>query len=127
MQAAVNSIIAHHPGQTVLVVTHGAALRSLVAHVLGASLTQLHRIAIGGNTTLSIVQIDHGAPTAGQLQRHRTPGWRLPGVQRRGRWPEAACQGGQKRMSNPTPLALFAGLFLILYLAWSILLWYCGG
>ena len=42
-------------------VSHGAALRSLVAHVLGASLAQLHRIAIGGNTALSIVQMDHGA------------------------------------------------------------------
>lgn len=61
LQAAVDSIITRHPGQTVLVVTHGAALRSLVAHVLGASLTQLHRIAIGGNTALSIVQVDHGA------------------------------------------------------------------
>ena len=61
LRAAVDAIIARHPGQTVLVVTHGAALRSLVAHVLGASLTQLHRIAIGGNTALSIVQVDHGA------------------------------------------------------------------
>ena len=61
LQAAADAIITRHPGQTVLVVTHGAALRSLVASVLGASLTQLHRIAIGGNTALSIVQVDHGA------------------------------------------------------------------
>lgn len=61
LQTAVDSIIARHHGQTVLVVSHGAALRSLVAHVLGASLAQLHRIAIGGNTALSIVQVEHGA------------------------------------------------------------------
>ena len=61
LQGAVDAIIARHPGQTVLVVTHGAALRSLVASVLDASLTQLHRIAIGGNTALSIGQVDHGA------------------------------------------------------------------
>lgn len=61
LQTAVESIIARHPGQMVLVVSHGAALRSLVAHALDASLSQLHRIAIGGNTALSILQVDHGA------------------------------------------------------------------
>lgn len=58
--AAVDAIVARHPGQTVLLVSHGAALRSLVAHVLGASLAQMHRIAIGGNTALSVVQLQHG-------------------------------------------------------------------
>jgi probable phosphoglycerate mutase len=61
LQAAVDAIIASHPGQMVLVVSHGAALRSLVAGALDASLAQLHRIAIGGNTALSILQVDHGA------------------------------------------------------------------
>lgn len=61
LQAAVDAIISHHPGQTVLVVSHGAALRSLVAQALDASLAQLHRIAIGGNTAISIVQLDHGS------------------------------------------------------------------
>lgn len=61
LQATVEGIISRHPGQMVLVVSHGAALRSLVASALDASLAQLHRIAIGGNTALSIVQVDHGA------------------------------------------------------------------
>jgi broad specificity phosphatase PhoE len=60
LAASAESIAARHPGETVLVVSHGAALRSLVAHVLDASLAQMHRIAIGGNTALSVVQVRHG-------------------------------------------------------------------
>jgi probable phosphoglycerate mutase len=60
LAAAAEGIAAQHPGQTVLLVSHGAALRSLVAHALDASLAQMHRIAIGGNTALSVVQMRHG-------------------------------------------------------------------
>lgn len=60
LAAAAGQIAARHPGQTVLLVSHGAALRSLVAHALDASLAQMHRIAIGGNTALSVVQMRHG-------------------------------------------------------------------
>jgi len=60
LAAAAEGIAARHPGQTVLLVSHGAALRSLVAHVLDASLAQMHRIAIGGNTALSVIQMRHG-------------------------------------------------------------------
>jgi broad specificity phosphatase PhoE len=60
LAAAAEGIAARHPGQTVLLVSHGAALRSLVAHVLDASLAQLHRISIGGNTALSVVQVRQG-------------------------------------------------------------------
>lgn len=56
--ATAERIVARHPGQTVLLVSHGAALRSLVAHVLGASVRQMHRLAIGGNTALSIVEVN---------------------------------------------------------------------
>lgn len=60
LAAAAEAIVARHPGQTVLLVSHGAALRSLVAHALDASVAQLHRIAIGGNTALSVLQMRHG-------------------------------------------------------------------
>ncbi|MEZ4768010.1 MAG: histidine phosphatase family protein [Caldilineales bacterium] len=53
-------IAAAHSGQTVLLVSHGAALRSLVAHALQASLPQMQRIAIGGNTALSVLQVRDG-------------------------------------------------------------------
>jgi probable phosphoglycerate mutase len=59
--AALDRIIASHAGQTVLLVGHGAALRTVIAHVLDADLAQMHRIAIGGNTALSVVQAHHGA------------------------------------------------------------------
>lgn len=60
LAAAAEQIAARHAGQTVLLVSHGAALRSLVAHALDASLAQMHRIAIGGNTAVSIVQLRAG-------------------------------------------------------------------
>jgi probable phosphoglycerate mutase len=60
LAAIAEGIAARHHGETVLLVSHGAALRSLVAHVLDASLAQMHRIAIGGNTALSVVQMRHG-------------------------------------------------------------------
>lgn len=60
LAAAAQNIVSRHPGDTVLVVSHGAALRSLVAYVLGASLDQMHRIAIGGNTALSVIQMRDG-------------------------------------------------------------------
>lgn len=61
MATAAEDIIARHPRETVLAVTHGAALRMLVAHVLDASLAQMHRLAIAGNTAISVVQVQHGA------------------------------------------------------------------
>jgi len=60
LAAAAEQIAARHLDQTVLLVSHGAALRSLVAHALDASLAQMHRIAIGGNTALSVVQMRGG-------------------------------------------------------------------
>ena len=60
LAAAAEQIAARHAGQTVLLVSHGAALRSLVAHALDASLAQMHRLAIGGNTAVSIVQLRAG-------------------------------------------------------------------
>ena len=60
LAAAIGCIAAGHPGETVLLVSHGAALRSMVAHALGASLPQMQRIAIGGNTALSVLRVRDG-------------------------------------------------------------------
>lgn len=60
LAAAVERIAAAHPGETVLLVSHGAALRSMVAHALQASLPQMQRIAIGGNTALSVLRVSGG-------------------------------------------------------------------
>ncbi len=60
LAATAARIAAAHPGETVLMVSHGAALRSLVAHALQASLPQMQRIAIGGNTALSVLRVHDG-------------------------------------------------------------------
>ena len=60
LAAAAEDIAAIHPGETVLLVSHGAALRSVVAHALDASLPQMQHIAIGGNTALSVLQVRAG-------------------------------------------------------------------
>ena len=60
LAAATEQIAADHPSQTVLLVSHGAAVRSLVAHALQASLPQMQRIAIGGNTALSSLMVREG-------------------------------------------------------------------
>ena len=61
LAAVLDNLVKQHQGETVLAVSHGAALRTLVAHTLGADLAQMHRIAIGGNTAISILQQRHGA------------------------------------------------------------------
>ena len=60
LAATAYRLAANHPGDTVLLVSHGAALRSLVAHALHASLPQMQRIAIGGNTALSVLRVRDG-------------------------------------------------------------------
>jgi probable phosphoglycerate mutase len=57
---AVDRIVLRHPGEMVLLVSHGAALRLLVTHIIQADLGTMHRFAIGGNTAISIVQHQHG-------------------------------------------------------------------
>ena len=47
-------------GAALLLVSHGAALRSIVAHALQASLPQMQRIAIGGNTAISVLRVSDG-------------------------------------------------------------------
>lgn len=60
LASVVERVVTRHAGQTVLLVSHGAALRMLITHALGADLAQMHRIAIGGNTAISVLQVQHG-------------------------------------------------------------------
>ena len=60
LSLAVDRIVAKHPDETILLVGHGAALRMLAVHTIGGDLTTMHRIAIGGNTALSIVRHQGG-------------------------------------------------------------------
>ena len=49
-----------HPGATVLVVSHGAALKSFVAHVLGLRSEGMRAFRVQANTGVTVVERDEG-------------------------------------------------------------------
>ncbi|MHC4973946.1 MAG: histidine phosphatase family protein [Planctomycetota bacterium] len=51
-----------HAGETVLLVSHGGTLKTLIAHLIGLDPTQIGRLSLRGNTSLSIVDFQHGRP-----------------------------------------------------------------
>jgi broad specificity phosphatase PhoE len=59
--AALGRIVAAHPDETVLVVTHGATLQTIFADILGMSSYAMFRIATG-NCGLSIVEYHDDRP-----------------------------------------------------------------
>lgn len=56
--AAYHRVVERHPGETVAVVSHGFALRLLVAHVIGLPLDRPTAFSVGGNTGLTRVEVD---------------------------------------------------------------------
>ena len=51
-----------HPGQTVAVVSHGGALKTLIAHLIGLGRDRLGNFSLQGNANLSIMDFSGGAP-----------------------------------------------------------------
>jgi probable phosphoglycerate mutase len=51
-----------HPDETVMIVSHGGALKALIAHLVGLPLSGLDRISTRGNTGLSIFEFSMGEP-----------------------------------------------------------------
>lgn len=51
--AAAQEVVAQFPGQTILMVSHGAAIRALISAALGLDLFTMHNLWIGSNTALS--------------------------------------------------------------------------
>ena len=51
-----------HPGERVVVVSHGGSLKALIGHLIGLELRQLGRLSTRGNTGLSIVDFDSSLP-----------------------------------------------------------------
>jgi broad specificity phosphatase PhoE len=51
-----------HAGQTVLLVSHGGTLKTLIAHLIGLDPTRIGRLSLRGNTSLSVVDFQHGRP-----------------------------------------------------------------
>ncbi len=56
---AAREIVARHHGQTVLLVSHGAAIRAMISAALGLDLYTMHNLWIGDNTALSRLRF-HG-------------------------------------------------------------------
>lgn len=55
-------LLAEHQGEMFAVISHGATIRSLLGHVLGLGGELLPRIALDGNTGLTIVEARPGRP-----------------------------------------------------------------
>ena len=58
--AAVRQIAAENEGKTVAVVSHGYAIRLLLAELQGYTLDQLSATPVGGNTAVSLVEAENG-------------------------------------------------------------------
>jgi broad specificity phosphatase PhoE len=60
--AGYERICREHAGQTVLVVSHGGTLKTLIAHLIGLDPTRIGRLSLRGNTSLSTLDFQHGRP-----------------------------------------------------------------
>lgn len=59
--AFARAVVSDHPGQRVLLASHGAAIRALIVGVLGLDLVAMHSLGIPRNTALTWVRYEHGA------------------------------------------------------------------
>ena len=60
MYAAVSEIAAKHDGQTVAIVSHGMAIRSLLARIKGISSENIRSMPHGDNTAVSLLHYENG-------------------------------------------------------------------
>ena len=69
----VQRLLDAHPRGRILVVSHGGAVRAIVAHAAG--LPRHDRRHIDGAGNCSLTTVDHRSPiaAAGRVQRHRAP------------------------------------------------------
>ncbi len=58
IRGAVEELAARHDGQTIVCVSHGMAIRSLLADVEGVPSKEMHRIPHGDNTAVSLLEAD---------------------------------------------------------------------
>lgn len=59
---AYQRILARHPDQTILIVSHGGALHALLSHVLELSVSQVYRLSLSGNTGLTRLDLTPRGP-----------------------------------------------------------------
>ena len=60
MLEAVLDIAARHNGQTVVCVSHGMAIRSLISMLLGVGSKEIYRVPHGDNTSVSLLEAENG-------------------------------------------------------------------
>ena len=60
MRAVVLEIAEKHEGQTVVCVSHGMAIRSLLADLLGIESAEIFKIRHGDNTSVSLLAVENG-------------------------------------------------------------------
>ena len=60
MRAVLADIAARHPEQTVVCVSHGTAIRTLLASLLGIPSAEINRLPHGDNTAVSLLELDRG-------------------------------------------------------------------
>ena len=58
--AAIEELVANHPGKMIAVVTHGAMLHTTILYVLGLPIEEYGRLSLSGNTGISIVEANNG-------------------------------------------------------------------
>jgi len=62
LAAAYDRLVAAHPGESIAVVGHGGALRTLIAHVIGLPGGNVQHISLRGNASVSILDFRNGRP-----------------------------------------------------------------
>lgn len=60
--AGYEQVCRDHAGGTVLIVSHGGTLKTLIAHLIGLDPTRIGRLSLRGNTCLSTIDFRHGRP-----------------------------------------------------------------
>lgn len=60
--AAYERLCRDHAGETVLLVSHGGTLKTLIAHLIGLPPEHIGRLSLRGNTSLSVIDFQHGRP-----------------------------------------------------------------
>ncbi len=60
VRAAVLDLAARHDGQSIVCVSHGMAIRSLLADVAGLDSSEIHRMPHGDNTAVSLLEAEGG-------------------------------------------------------------------
>ena len=61
IRGVVTEIAARHDGQTVVCVSHGMAIRSLIADIEGIPSAEIHRVPHGDNTAVTLLEAEDGA------------------------------------------------------------------